>query len=67
MTFLKLHSPNLVAYSPFLMVAQSTFTLYWIALTPARKPPGGVLRISSDGDDRMEPNVKTQNNPWTKN
>ena len=39
--------------------------------------PGGVLRISSDGDDRMEPKVKTQKiprasnqtqkNPWTKN
>ena len=29
--------------------------------------PGGVLGISSDGDDRMEPKVKTQKNPWTKN
>ena len=29
--------------------------------------PRGVLRISSDGDDRMEPKVKTQRNPWTKN
>ena len=38
---------------------------------------GGVLGISSDGDDRMEPKVKTQKiprassktqkNPWTKN
>ena len=27
----------------------------------------GVLGISSDGDDRMEPKVKTQKNPWTKN
>ena len=25
--------------------------------------PGGVLGISSDGDDRMEPKVKTQKNP----
>ena len=25
--------------------------------------PRGVLGISSDGDDRMEPNVKTQKNP----
>ena len=25
---------------------------------------GGVLEISSDGDDRMEPKVKTQKNPW---
>ena len=25
--------------------------------------PGGVLGISSDGDDRMEPIVKTQKNP----
>ena len=24
---------------------------------------GGVLGISSDGDDRMEPKVKTQKNP----
>ena len=24
--------------------------------------PGGVLGISSDGDDRMEPKVKTQKN-----
>ena len=24
---------------------------------------GGVLAISSDGDDRMEPKVKTPNNP----
>ena len=24
---------------------------------------GGVLGISSDGDDQMEPKVKTQNNP----
>ena len=29
--------------------------------------PRGVLRISSDGDDRMEPKVKTQKNPCTKN
>ena len=27
------------------------------------KTPGGVLGISSDGDDRMEPKVKTQKNP----
>ena len=27
------------------------------------KSPGGVLGISSDGDDRMEPKVKTQKNP----
>ena len=26
--------------------------------------PGGVLGISSDGDDRMEPKVKTQKNPY---
>ena len=26
-------------------------------------PSGGVLGISSDGDDRMEPKVKTQKNP----
>ena len=25
---------------------------------------GGVLGISSDGDDRMEPKVKTQKNPY---
>ena len=25
--------------------------------------PRGVLAISSDGDDRMEPKVKTQKNP----
>ena len=25
--------------------------------------PGGVLGISTDGDDRMEPKVKTQKNP----
>ena len=25
--------------------------------------PGGVLGISSDGDDRMESKVKTQKNP----
>ena len=25
--------------------------------------PGGLLRISSDGDDQMEPKVKTQKNP----
>ena len=25
--------------------------------------PGGVLGISSDGDDQMEPKVKTQKNP----
>ena len=31
----------------------------------ASKPPrgGGVLGISSDGNDQMEPNVKTQKNP----
>ena len=28
---------------------------------------GGVVGISSDGDDGMEPKVKTQKNPWTKN
>ena len=26
-------------------------------------PPGGVLRISSDGDNRMGANIKTQKNP----
>ena len=25
--------------------------------------PGGALGISSDGDDQMEPKVKTQKNP----
>lgn len=25
--------------------------------------PGGVLRISCDGDDQMDPKVKTQKNP----
>ena len=25
--------------------------------------PGGVLGISSDGDDQMQPKVKTQKNP----
>ena len=29
--------------------------------------PGGVLGISSDRDDQMEPKVKTQKNPLTKN
>ena len=29
-----------------------------------RPRAGGVLGISSDGDDRMEPKVKTQKNPW---
>ena len=29
----------------------------------APPPGGGVLGISSDGDDRMEPKVKTQKNP----
>ena len=32
-------------------------------ITNAKCPPGGVLGISSDGDDRMEPIVKTQKNP----
>ena len=27
------------------------------------KVPGGVRGISSDGDDRMEPKVKTPKNP----
>ena len=26
-------------------------------------PPGGVLRISSDRDDRMGPKIKTPKNP----
>ena len=34
--------------------------------TFSHKTPGRVLGISSDGDDRMEPKVKTQKNPWTK-
>ena len=44
---------------------------------PAGGRGGGVLGISSDGDDRMEPKVKTQKiprasskthkNPWAKN
>ena len=29
----------------------------------APETPRGVLGISSDGDDRMEPKVKTQKNP----
>ena len=29
----------------------------------AVEAPGGVLGISSDGDDLMEPKVKTQKNP----
>ena len=32
-------------------------------LTVSQLSPGGVLWISSDGDDRMEPKVKTQKNP----
>ena len=60
---LKLHSPNLVAYSPFFYgslvyvhsVPDSSYT--------GTKTPSGVLGISSDGDDRMEPKVKTQKNP----
>ena len=28
--------------------------------------PGGVLRISSDRDDRMGAKIKTQKNPWAK-
>ena len=32
-------------------------------LTVSPLSPGGVLWISSDGDDRMEPKVKTQKNP----
>ena len=30
---------------------------------PVTGPQGGLLWISSDGDDRMEPKVKTQKNP----
>ena len=32
-------------------------------LTVSQSSPGVVLGISSDGDDRMEPKVKTQKNP----
>ena len=42
----------------------------WLVLLPkpdftlvATDPGGGVLGISSEGDDRMEPKVKTQKNP----
>ena len=28
--------------------------------------PGGVLRISSDGDDQMGAKIKTPKNRWTK-
>ena len=31
--------------------------------TVSQLSPGGVLWISSDGDDRMEPKVKTQKKP----
>ena len=34
---------------------------YFARMRPS--PLGGVLGISSDGDDRMEPKVKTQKNP----
>ena len=34
--------------------------MHWSMLA---SPPGGVVGISSDGDDRMEPKVKTQKNP----
>jgi len=34
---------------------------------PSPRRGGGVLQISSDGDGRMEANIKTQTNPWTKN
>ena len=37
----------------------------WWLIGYHRELPGGVLRISSDGDDRMTPKVKTQKNPWT--
>ena len=50
-------------------VAQAVFKASACGLTPKTHlrspitPPGGVLGISSDGDDRMEPKVKTQKNP----
>ena len=48
------------------------FRLYRVAFRAGHETPsgivrtpggGGVLGISSDGDDRMEPEVKTQKNP----
>ena len=35
---------------------------FWQSL-PDLPPPGGVLRVSSDGDDRMGAKIKTQKNP----
>ena len=35
--------------------------------TPARGGGGGVLWISSDGDDQMGAKTRTHKNPWTKN
>ena len=32
-------------------------------MQPISGLPGGVLGISNDGDDQMEPKVKTQKNP----
>ena len=46
-------------------VAQHLFSTTKLAMLHTRG--GGVLWISSDGDDWMEPRVKTQKNPWTKN
>ena len=40
--------------------------IFWENLPIMHQPwisPRGVLRISSDGDDRMELKVKTQKNP----
>ena len=32
-------------------------------LLPVHPAPGGILPMSSDGDDQMEANIKTQKNP----
>ena len=39
------------------------FLRRWIVSFNGADSPGGVLGISSDGDDRMEPKAKTQKNP----
>ena len=40
-----------------------TFELYVISSNWRSRCPGGILGISSDGDDRMEPKGKTQKFP----
>ena len=65
--YLRLSNPvlNSDTESVFLHPHKGIFP--WVASGPKGLGGGGILWISSDGDDQMGTKIKTHKNLWTKN